>query len=96
MKQSQVTPDEALFTVIINTCAQIGMICKCQFIVNQIPKNLLTKLYICCAFIDMWGKVGSINNAKKIFQSAREHDVIATTVMSNKFQFLFFLKFDLF
>jgi len=54
MKKENLIIDETAFTILINSCSQIGMISRCQFIADQIPSHLNDKPYIYSSLIDMW------------------------------------------
>ncbi|CAF4618135.1 unnamed protein product, partial [Rotaria magnacalcarata] len=56
----------------IKAVSQIGDYSKAQSIVKQIPDCLLVENQIPSALIDLWGKVGSVDEAKLIFDKIRQ------------------------
>ncbi|CAF1316455.1 unnamed protein product [Rotaria magnacalcarata] len=58
---------------------------KAQSIVKQVPDCLLVENQIPSALIDLWGKVGSIDEAKLIFDKIRQPNTIEYTTMVNSY-----------
>ncbi|CAF4763124.1 unnamed protein product, partial [Rotaria magnacalcarata] len=53
-----------------------------QSIVKQIPDSLLVENQIQSSLIDLWGKVGYVDEAKLIFDRIRQPNIIECTAMS--------------
>jgi len=54
MKQTKIEPDQIIFVSIINACAQIADLSKCESILLQVPNSYLNNIWIQSALIDMW------------------------------------------
>ncbi|CAF1687928.1 unnamed protein product [Adineta ricciae] len=87
MKEKDVIPDEIEWNILIGACSKSGMLHHCQYIVNQIPLNIQNKIRTQNALIDMWGKCGSIEKAKNVFDLVVDRDTITYTAMSNNIFF---------
>ncbi|CAF3989148.1 unnamed protein product, partial [Rotaria sordida] len=74
IKQQNFIIDEFSSNILINACARLSMLSKCQLVVDQIPSYLYKNQRILNSLIYMWGKAGSIENAQKIFQSIDNPD----------------------
>ncbi|CAF2080131.1 unnamed protein product, partial [Rotaria magnacalcarata] len=85
MKEKDIIPDEIEWNILIGACSKSGMLHHCQYIVNQIPLNIQNKIRTQNALIDMWGKCGSIENAKNVFNLVVDCDTITYTAMINAF-----------
>ncbi|CAF5135898.1 unnamed protein product, partial [Rotaria magnacalcarata] len=85
MKEKDIIPDDIAWNVLIGACSKSGMLHHCQYIANQIPLNIQNKIRIQNALIDMWGKCGSIENAKNVFNLVIDRDTITYTAMINAF-----------
>ncbi|CAF4334164.1 unnamed protein product, partial [Rotaria magnacalcarata] len=85
MKEKDIIPDEIEWNILIGACSKSGMLHHCQYIVNQIPLNIQNKIRTQNALIDMWGKCGSIENAKNVFNLAVDRDTITYNAMINGF-----------
>ncbi|CAF1155485.1 unnamed protein product [Rotaria sp. Silwood1] len=81
IKQQNFILDEFVLSILINACARLSMLSKCQSIVDQIPSHLWKNQRILNSLIYMWGKAGSIENAQKIFLSIDNPDVITYNSM---------------
>ena len=44
MKQEKIEPNEIIFVLIINACAQIADLSKCESILIQVPNNCLNNV----------------------------------------------------
>ncbi|CAF1029060.1 unnamed protein product [Rotaria magnacalcarata] len=84
MKKENLTIDEAICVALVGACSQIGIRSICQNIVRQIalPQS---KIYVQNALIDMWGKSGDIDQAKQIFQSISQPEIITYNSMINAY-----------
>ncbi|CAF4550201.1 unnamed protein product, partial [Rotaria magnacalcarata] len=85
MKEEDIIPDEIAWNILIGACSKSGMLHHCQYIVNQVPLNIQNKILIQNALIDMWGKCGSIENAKNIFDLVVDRNTIRYNAMINAF-----------
>ncbi|CAF2067320.1 unnamed protein product, partial [Rotaria magnacalcarata] len=85
MKEKDIIPDEIAWNILIGASSKSGMLHHCQYIVNQIPLNIQNKIRIQTALIDMWGKCGSIEKAKNIFDLVVDRDTITYNAMINSF-----------
>ncbi|CAF1596166.1 unnamed protein product [Rotaria magnacalcarata] len=85
MNEKDIIPDEIGWNILIGACSKSGMLHHCQYIVNQIPLNIQNKIRTQTALIDMWGKCGSIENAKNVFNLVVDRDTITYTAMINAF-----------
>jgi pentatricopeptide repeat protein len=64
LKKENLSIDETAYTILINSCSQIGMISRSQYIADQIPSQFNDNPYIYNSFIDMWASI--------YYQSPRE------------------------
>ncbi|CAF1489739.1 unnamed protein product, partial [Rotaria magnacalcarata] len=85
MKEKDIIPGEIAWNILIGACSKSGMLHHCQYIVNQIPLNIQNKIRMQNALIDMWGKCGSIENAKNVFNLVVDRDTITYNAMINAF-----------
>ncbi|CAF1590383.1 unnamed protein product, partial [Didymodactylos carnosus] len=83
--EDEIEPDIITFVLVINACAQIGMISCCRSVISRIPKQFLLDKYCQNALIDMWGKAGSLEEAQRIFQTIDKPDVVSFGAMINAF-----------
>ncbi|CAF1183546.1 unnamed protein product [Rotaria sp. Silwood1] len=67
MKQNKIKPNKIIFVLLIDACSVIGDLSLCQSLISQIPPSFLTDPWIQVGLVDMWGKVGSPDKAKKVF-----------------------------
>ena len=54
MKSDGVQPDPIIYVLVLNACANLGIISISEAIDQQVPDCLLANLYIKNALIDMW------------------------------------------
>ncbi|CAF4646120.1 unnamed protein product [Rotaria socialis] len=87
MNEKDIIPDEIAWNVLIGACSKSGMLHHCQYIMNQIPLNIQNNIRIQNALIDMWGKCGSIEKAKNVFNLVIDRDTITYNAMSNNIFF---------
>ncbi|CAF1495639.1 unnamed protein product, partial [Rotaria sordida] len=85
IKQHGFILNECVSIILINACARLGMISKCQLIIDQVPSYLYNNQQIRNSLIHMWGKAGSVENAQKIFQSIDNPDVVTYNAMINAY-----------
>ncbi|CAF5051592.1 unnamed protein product, partial [Rotaria sp. Silwood1] len=84
MKKENLTINEPISISLIGACSQIGIRSISENIVNQIS-HLSSNSYLNNSLIDMWGKSSDINQARKIFQSIIQPDIIAYNSMINAY-----------
>ncbi|CAF1606549.1 unnamed protein product, partial [Rotaria magnacalcarata] len=85
MKLDDIQSSIPIYLIAIKAVAQIGDYSKAQSIVKQIPDCLLVENQIRSALIDLWGKVGSVDEAKLIFDKIRQPNTIEYTTMVNSY-----------
>ncbi|CAF5076415.1 unnamed protein product, partial [Rotaria magnacalcarata] len=85
MKLDDIQSSIPIYLIAIKAVAQIGDYSKAQSIVKQIPDCLLAENQIRSALIDLWGKVGSVDEAKLIFDKIRQPNTIEYTTMVNSY-----------
>ncbi|CAF3371283.1 unnamed protein product, partial [Rotaria socialis] len=85
MKQHNVVPNENTWTILIGAYSQIAMIRECEYLVSQIPPHILKNQRVQTALIDMWGKCGSVKEAKHVYNLVSEHDTFTYGAMINAF-----------
>ncbi|CAF4828155.1 unnamed protein product, partial [Rotaria magnacalcarata] len=85
MKLDDIQSSIPIYLIAIKAVSQIGDYSKAQSIVKQIPDCLLVENQIPSALIDLWGKVGSVDEAKLIFDKIRQPDTIEYTTMVNSY-----------
>ncbi|CAF4028849.1 unnamed protein product [Rotaria sordida] len=83
IKQQNFILDEFSSSILINACARLSVLSKCQLVVDQIPSHLYKNQRILNSLIYMWA--GSIENAQKIFQSIDNPDDITYNAMINAY-----------
>ncbi|CAF5192842.1 unnamed protein product, partial [Rotaria magnacalcarata] len=81
MKLDDIQSSIPIYLSAIKAVSQIGDYSKAQSIVKQIPDCLLVENQIPGALIDLWGKVGSVDEAKLIFDKIRQPNAIEYTIM---------------
>ncbi|UJR15099.1 hypothetical protein I4U23_002066 [Adineta vaga] len=77
--------NDILHILAINAAAKTGMLSQCQSIVKAIPVELLSTHKFAAAFIDMWGKAGSIVKAEEVFQQHSPLDHAGYGAMINAY-----------
>ncbi|CAF4421369.1 unnamed protein product [Rotaria magnacalcarata] len=85
MKLDDIQSSIPIYLSAIKAVSQIGDYSKAQSIVKQIPDCLLVENQIPGALIDLWGKVGSVDEAKLIFDKIRQPNAIEYTIMVNSY-----------
>ncbi|XP_057840083.1 pentatricopeptide repeat-containing protein At2g13600 [Cryptomeria japonica] len=82
MQQKGVQPDQGTFASIIPACAKMGALEQGMEIHESIRKNcLLSNVVVGNAMIDMYAKCGSIQKARKFFDTMPQRDVVSWTAM---------------
>ncbi|CAF3372608.1 unnamed protein product [Rotaria socialis] len=74
-----------IYLCLLKALAKLGISKKAESFVQQIPSSILTDHRIQTALMHMWGKVASVNEAKRIFEKISQPDHIAWTVMINSY-----------
>ncbi|CAF5220655.1 unnamed protein product, partial [Rotaria magnacalcarata] len=79
MKSDGLESNITIYLCLIKALAKLGMLEKAESFVQQIPTSFLTDHRIQNALIHMWGKVGSVDEAKRIFEKISQPNHIAWT-----------------
>ncbi|CAF3306967.1 unnamed protein product [Rotaria socialis] len=74
-----------IYLCMIKALAKIGMLETAKSFVQRIPSFFLVDRRIQNALIDMWGKVDSVDEAKRIFRIMSQPDHIGYTAMINSY-----------
>lgn len=69
---------------LINACATIGFISICERVLRRIPSEFHRNPSVLSSLIDMWGKVGRIDQAENIFRSIPEPNIVMFNSMSKQ------------
>ncbi|CAF1215326.1 unnamed protein product, partial [Didymodactylos carnosus] len=85
MKQEKIESNEIIFVLLMDACSEIGDLSLCQSIVSQMPQSLLTNPSIQVGLVDMWGKVGSADKAKQIFNMIEQPNSVSYSAMVNAY-----------
>ncbi|CAF2055253.1 unnamed protein product, partial [Rotaria magnacalcarata] len=85
MKSDGLESNITIYLCLIKALAKLGMLEKAESFVQQIPTSFLTDHRIQNALIHMWGKVGSVDEAKRIFEKISQPNHIAWTAMINSY-----------
>ncbi|XP_051132634.1 pentatricopeptide repeat-containing protein At2g22070-like [Andrographis paniculata] len=82
MRRESVVPDAQSYSTVLHAAAGIGMLDQGTLIHNQIIKSGLGgNLYVSSSLITMYGKCGSLVDARRAFSENHEHNVISWTSM---------------
>ncbi|CAF3445944.1 unnamed protein product [Rotaria socialis] len=74
-----------IYLCLIKALAKLGIFEQAQSFVQQIPSSVLADQRIRNALIHMWGKVGSVDEARRIFENISQLDHIGWTAMINSY-----------
>ncbi|CAM4844112.1 unnamed protein product [Rotaria magnacalcarata] len=85
MNKNNIAVDDIVWNIIIGACSNTAMLHHCQYIMDRIPSNIQRNIQIQNSLIDMWGKCGSIEKAKSVFDSIDDRGTITYNVMINAF-----------
>ncbi|CAF4545449.1 unnamed protein product, partial [Rotaria socialis] len=85
MESDRLESNITIYLCLIKALAKLGMLEKAESFVQKIPTSFLTDHRIQNALIHMWGKVGSVDEAKRIFEKISQPDHIAWTTMINSY-----------
>ncbi|CAF1644608.1 unnamed protein product, partial [Adineta ricciae] len=83
MKREGLEPETIIYLCVIKALALIGDLSLVEPTINQIPESILLDSQIRNALIDMWGKTGCIDNARKIFEDTSQRHAFLYTTMIN-------------
>ncbi|XP_057863749.2 pentatricopeptide repeat-containing protein At1g08070, chloroplastic [Cryptomeria japonica] len=82
MQFTGVKPDEKTFASILPACAGLGALQQGMQIHDQIVESgFQSDVFLVSALIDMYGKCGSLEKARKLFDKMRPQDVVSWTAM---------------
>uniref|UniRef100_A0A7N0V0B5 Pentatricopeptide repeat-containing protein n=1 Tax=Kalanchoe fedtschenkoi TaxID=63787 RepID=A0A7N0V0B5_KALFE len=82
MQMAGVQPDEICVVAVLTACAQVGAFEFGKWVRTFADKSgFLEKTFIANAFIEMYSKCGSINEACRVFNQMRSRDVISWSTM---------------
>ncbi|CAF3329197.1 unnamed protein product [Rotaria socialis] len=85
MKQETLIPDEICYVLLIDALSKIGDLSLGQSFLCGMPKHFLSNSWIQVALIDIWGKVGSPDKSKEIFDMIEHPDRVAFGAMINAY-----------
>ncbi|KAM1528095.1 hypothetical protein ACFXTI_017188 [Malus domestica] len=79
---SEFSPNPVTVTSILSACAQLGAISLGKWVHGLIKsKNLESNIYVLTSLVDMYAKCGSIVEARKLFDSMTEKNVVTWNAM---------------
>ncbi|KAM0974210.1 hypothetical protein TB2_017075 [Malus domestica] len=79
---SEFSPNPVTVTSILSACAQLGAISLGKWAHGLIKsKNLESNIYVLTSLVDMYAKCGSIVEARKLFDSMTEKNVVTWNAM---------------
>ncbi|CAF2269847.1 unnamed protein product, partial [Rotaria magnacalcarata] len=85
MRHEGIVPNDITWNILIGACSQIGMIHRCEYIIDRIPLDIQNKRQIQNSLIDMRGKCGSVEKAQIAFKSIDDRDTVTYNTMINAF-----------
>ncbi|CAF1371285.1 unnamed protein product [Rotaria sordida] len=85
MKQRDIVLNEIIWTILIGACSKIGMIRQSQYILHQVPLHIQNQKQVQNSVIHMWGKCGSVEKARNVYESVDDRDTVTYTAMINGF-----------
>ncbi|CAM4770811.1 unnamed protein product [Rotaria magnacalcarata] len=85
MKSDRFEANIIIYLCLLKALAKLGMLEKAQSFVEQIPGPFLADYRIESALIHMWGKVGSVDAARRIFEAISQRNHIGWTAMINSY-----------
>ncbi|CAF2132356.1 unnamed protein product [Rotaria magnacalcarata] len=85
MKLDGIQSSIPIYLCAIKAVSHMGDYSTAQSIVKQIPDSLLVENQIQSSLIDLWGKVGYVDEAKLIFDRIRQPNIIECTAMINSY-----------
>ncbi|XP_031476303.1 pentatricopeptide repeat-containing protein At3g62890-like [Nymphaea colorata] len=82
MQRSDVRPNEVTMVAVLPACAHLGAMDLGQWIHAYIDKNRIRMdVYVTTALIDMYGKCGNVEEARRVFEMAKEKDAFSYSTM---------------
>ncbi|PON70443.1 DYW domain containing protein [Parasponia andersonii] len=76
------SPNPTTITSILSACAQLGLLSLGKWVHNLIEsKNLESNIFVKTALVDMYGKCGSIVEARELFDLMTEKNVVTWNAM---------------
>ncbi|XP_010241372.1 PREDICTED: pentatricopeptide repeat-containing protein At3g62890-like [Nelumbo nucifera] len=82
MLLSDIKPNEVTVVAILPACAHLGALDQGQWVHAYIGRSRIKMdVYVRTALIDMYGKCGSVEDAKRIFSSSVEKDTFLCSTM---------------
>ncbi|TKY52394.1 Pentatricopeptide repeat-containing protein [Spatholobus suberectus] len=86
MLQHGVTPDNYTYPLVLKACSclhalELGRWVHGTIIDNQLHRKIKPNPYVQCAVIDMFGKCGSLEDARRIFEEMPARDLASWTAM---------------
>ncbi|CAF1955902.1 unnamed protein product [Rotaria magnacalcarata] len=85
LSREGIVPNEITWNILIGACSQIGMIHRCEYVIDRIPLDIQNNRQIQNSLIDMWGKCGSVEKAQIAFKSIDDRDTVTYSAMINAF-----------
>ncbi|CAF3648584.1 unnamed protein product [Rotaria sordida] len=80
MKQRDIVLNEIIWTILIGACSKIGMIRQSQYILHQVPLHIQNQKQVQNSVIHMWGKCGSVEKARNVYESVDDRDTLVFEV----------------
>ncbi|KAF9605199.1 hypothetical protein IFM89_014312 [Coptis chinensis] len=82
MQVSDVKPNEVTVVAVLPVCAHLGALDLGKWVHAYIDRNRVKiDVYVNTALIDMYGKCGSVEDAKRVFNNARVKDTFLCSTM---------------
>lgn len=82
MQSSKVNPNPVTITSILSACAQLGALSLGKWVHELITRNaFLSNIYVLTALIDMYAKCGSIEQARQLFDTAPQKNLVTWNSM---------------
>lgn len=82
MKKLDIRPNPVTVTIILSACAQLGVLGLGKWVHGLIKEESFEpSIYVSTALIDMYMKCGSIEEAKKLFDSMGEKNIVTWNAM---------------
>ncbi|KAL5724418.1 hypothetical protein ACHQM5_007684 [Ranunculus cassubicifolius] len=82
MQESEVKPNEVTVVAVLPACAHLGALDLGQWVHAYINRNRIKMdIYVNTALIDMYGKCGSVDDAKRVFNNAVVRDTFLCSTM---------------
>lgn len=82
MQEFEIRPNPVTITSILSACAQLGALSLGKWVHNLLNKESFeSNIYVSTALIDMYAKCGSIAEARQLFDSVQEKNVVTWNAM---------------